>query len=73
MSSTWALALHGGAGAIAQRVLQRTSKSGWLHFSCHGLFNPMFPSQSVLQMADGQLSAARLLRGSSDAVVSFSV
>ncbi len=51
-----------GSAATVERVLQRTSKSGWLHFSCHGLFNPMFPSQSVLQLADGQLSAARLLR-----------
>lgn len=51
-----------GSASTVEKVLQRTARSGWLHFSCHGLFNPMFPSQSVLQMADGPLIAARLLR-----------
>ncbi len=51
-----------GSAATAERVLQRAAASGWLHFACHGLFNAAFPSQSVLALADGRLSAARLLR-----------
>jgi CHAT domain-containing protein len=51
-----------GSAANAESVLRRVAQSGWLHFSCHGSFNAAVPSQSVLKLSDGLLSAANLLR-----------
>jgi len=47
-----------GQQATRQNVLMAARRARYLHFSCHGWFNPVWPLSSGLQLADGVLDAA---------------
>ncbi|RME46459.1 MAG: CHAT domain-containing protein [Caldilineae bacterium] len=47
-----------GEQATRRKVLQAARRARYLHFSCHGWFNPVWPLSSGLQLADGVLDAA---------------
>ena len=47
-----------GGQATRRNVLRAARQARYLHFSCHGWFNPAWPLSSGLQLADGVLDAA---------------
>ncbi len=55
-------ALYTGAQAQRPRVYQEAGRYRFLHFACHGRFNPRYPLASGLDLADGVLDAADILQ-----------
>lgn len=55
-------ALHCGADAQRARIFQEAGRYRFLHFACHGRFDPRYPLASRLELADGVLDAADILQ-----------
>ncbi len=55
-------ALYAGAQAQRARIYQEAGRYRFLHFACHGRFNPRYPLASGLDLADGVLDAADILQ-----------
>jgi len=55
-------ALYADADAQRARVYQEAGRYRFLHFACHGRFDPRYPLTSGLELADGVLDAADILQ-----------
>jgi len=48
-----------GAAARKSTILQQAAAARWLHFSCHGVFNPDAPLESALHLAKHETLTAQ--------------
>jgi CHAT domain-containing protein len=54
-------ALYGGEQARREAIYKEGGRYRFLHFACHGRFNPRFPLASGLVLADGILDGLNIL------------